>query len=258
MRMAEAPATNILPQSFQWGEPFAAFKTTRWTAVRAAGSGEGETAATALEELCRAYWFPLYAFVRRHGHSPEDAQDLTQDFFARFLGKNYFARADQERGKFRTFLLASLKHFLQEDWRRGARLKRGGGERPISLDAAEAESRLAAEPGFEAAPDRCFDRCWAEALLQRVHSRLQQDYARTGREAVFQNLQRLLWGQEPEHSYAAMGARLNMNEGAVKVAALRLRRRFRDLLREEVRACVATAADVDDELRHLLSVLQPE
>jgi RNA polymerase sigma-70 factor (ECF subfamily) len=204
--------------------------------------------------LCGAYWFPLYAYTRRQGHSPEDAQDLTQEFFARFLTRGSFAKAERERGRFRTFLLTSLKYFITEEWRRNNRQKRGGGQTFIPLETEDAENRYAIEPREELSPDRLYDRRWAEALLERVLARLKQDYDSTGRTQVYSQLQQFLWGRQAEMSYSEMGDRLGINEGAVKVAVHRLRQRFRDLLREEVANTVETPDQVEEELRHLLGV----
>jgi RNA polymerase sigma-70 factor (ECF subfamily) len=220
--------------------------------VLSAGHDSDSVAREALENLCRGYWFPLYAYVRRQGHSPEDAQDLTQAFFERFLQRGYFAQADRERGRFRTFLLTSLKHFLTEEWRRTNHQKRGGGQVFLPLVPDEAEERYTAEPRDELSPDLLYDRRWAEALLERVMLRLSKDYESTGRIAVYTQLQQALWGGHAEISYAEMGLRLGMNEGAVKVAVHRLRQRFRDLLRQEVANTVQAPEQIEEELKHLL------
>ncbi len=234
--------------------PAREFKTTIWRVVLDAGNDSESVVQQALEQLCEAYWFPLYAYVRRQGHSPEDAQDLTQAFFARFLERGYFARADPERGKFRTFLLSSLKYFLHEEWRRNQRLKRGGGKVFQPIAPEEAENRYTAEPSDGLSPDVLYDRRWAEALLEQVMARLARDYESTGRTAVYTRLQQFLWGRQAEVSYAEMGAELGMAEGAVKVAVHRLRQRFRDLLREEVANTAQTPEQVEEELRHLMGV----
>jgi RNA polymerase sigma-70 factor (ECF subfamily) len=231
-----------------------AFNTTRWSVVMAAGAGSSESARAAVEKLCRSYWFPLYAFGRRLGNSPEDAEDLTQEFFARFLARDHFALADRACGRFRTFLLTSLKRFQTDEWRRGNRVKRDGGVAFVSTGAAEAESRYSAEPRHELSPDRLFDRRWAEALLERVLDQLRQDYSSTGRAGIYTQLQQFLWGRNAEMSYAEMGRQLGLNEGAVKVAVHRLRQRFRDLLRAEVARTVESPDQVEDELQHLLGV----
>jgi len=230
----------------------AAFNTTHWSVVMAAGAGGSESARAAIETLCRSYWFPLYAFGRRQGNSPEDAEDLTQEFFARFLARDRFALADRGCGRFRTFLLTSLKRFQTDEWRRGNRLKRGGGVTFVSTGAAEAESRYSAEPRHELSPDRLFDRRWAEALLERAMERLRQDYSSTGRADVYAQLQQFLWGRNAEMSYVEMGRHLGLSEGAVKVAVHRLRQRFREILRAEVARTVENPEQVEEELQHLL------
>ena len=231
-----------------------AFNTTHWSVVLAAGGGASAAAQEALDKLCQSYWFPLYAFLRRQGRSPEDAEDLTQEFFARFLARDYFAMADRDCGRFRTFLLTSLKRFQTDEWRRGNRQKRGGGMTFISTAAAEAECRYSAEPSHDLSPDRLFERRWAEAVLEKVLSRLRLDYGSTGRAEVYSQLQQFLWGGQAELSYAEMGQRLGLTEGAVKVAVHRLRQRFRDLLRDEVAQTVESPNQVDEELQHLLGV----
>ena len=233
------------------------FKTTHWSVVLSTGDHSDSVAHPALEKLCQAYWYPLYAFVRRQGHSPEDSQDLTQEFFARFLNRGSFAKADPERGRFRTYLLTSIKRFLTEEWRRTHRQKRGGEQIFEPLESEAKERRYAAEPKDTLSPDLLYDRRWAEALLERVLAQLRRDYDSTGRAAVYAQLQRFLWGREEEISYAEMGQRLSLNEGAVKVAVHRLRQRFRDLLNAEVAHTVETPAEIEQELRHLLSMFAP-
>jgi len=228
------------------------FKTTHWSVVLASGDESESVAQQALERLCQAYWFPLYVYVRRQGLSPEDAKDLTQSFFERFLRLGYFARADPERGRFRAFLLTSVKRFLTEEWRRTNRKKRGEGQVVVRFEAEDAEGRYAAEPLDELSPDRLYDRHWAEALLERAVARLANDYEATGRAAVCGQLQQFLWGGRSEGTYAEMGAKLGMSEGAVKVAVHRLRRRFRELLREEVANTVGAPDEVEEELKHLM------
>jgi len=231
-----------------------AFKTTQWSVILSAGAVSDSVSRRALERLCSAYWFPIFAYVRRQGRSPEDAQDLTQEFFARFLEHGYFARADRDRGRFRTFLLTSLKHFLNEDWKKSTRIKRGGVNalQPLSID--DAELRYAAGFRDTLSPDHLYERRWAEALLERVLHQLQCDYAATGRGEIYRQLQQFLWGRQAELSYADMGTRLGMNEGAVKVAVHRLRQRFRQLLHQEVAQTVEHGGEIEAELRYLLEV----
>ncbi|HTI72726.1 MAG TPA: sigma-70 family RNA polymerase sigma factor [Candidatus Limnocylindria bacterium] len=228
------------------------FKTTHWSVVLSAGHDSESIAQQALEQLCQAYWFPLYSYVRRQGQNPDDAKDLTQEFFSRFLEHGRFAQADRERGRFRTFLLTSLKRFLNEEWRRANRQKRGGGVVFTPLAAEDAEHRFSAEPRDHLAPDLLYDRRWAEALLERVLARLRTDYDSTGRAAVYTQLQQFLWGRQAEISYAEMGKQLGLNEGAVKVAVHRLRQRFRELLRDEVANTVERPEQIDEELQYLL------
>jgi RNA polymerase sigma-70 factor (ECF subfamily) len=229
------------------------FKTTLWSIVLSAGNKSESVAQPALEELCRTYWFPLYAYVRRQGVSPEDAKDLTQAFFERFLQRGYFAHADPERGRFRAYLLTCMKRFLAEEWRRTNRQKRGAGVVFVQIETEDAEGRYTAAPPTELSPDRLYDRHWAEAILERTTARLMRDYEKTGRAAVCSQLQQFLWGGQREIAYGELGAKLGMSEGAVKVAVHRLRQRFRDLVREEVAGTVQTPEEVDGEIKHLLA-----
>jgi len=233
------------------------FKTTHWSVVLSSGNASENVARQALEHLCRTYWPPLYAYVRRQGHSPEDAQDLTQGFFERFIERGYFALADPERGRFRTFLLTSLQRFMVEEWRKTSRQKRGGGQVLMTLPTTGAEEAYAAALHDDLSPDRLYDRRWAEVLLNRVMVCLAEDYASSGRAAMYKELQRSLWGGRAEVSYAELGAQLGMTEGAIKVAVHRLRHRFRDLLREEVADTVRTPEQVEEEMQHLLAAFTP-
>jgi RNA polymerase sigma factor (sigma-70 family) len=226
------------------------FVTTRWTLVVAAGRGPSADAARALEELCRVYWYPLYAYARRHGRAPADAEDLTQGFFARFLARNYLEGLDADHGRFRAFLLAAFKHFLANEADKAARLKRGGDAVMIPLDAADAEARYAAEPADTLSPDKLYDRAWARALLERVLARLRGDLAADGRTAQFDALVPFLTAGE-EGEYAAAAAALGASEGAVRVAVHRLRRRYRELLREEVAQTLTRPELAEDEIRSL-------
>lgn len=231
------------------------FATTHWSVVVAAGQGDSPQRASALEALCRAYWYPLYVFVRRQGHTPEDAQDLTQEFFCRLLEKDQLGQADRQRGKFRTFLLVSLKHFLINEWKRAGRLRRGGGVSFLSLDGLEAEARYADEPLAESSPSQAYEREWAVTLIEQVFALLRAEYAAAGKAPLFAALKVCIWGETGPASYAELGRQLNMTEGAVKVAVHRLRRRFRGVLREETAHTVARAEEIDGELRHLIGVL---
>ena len=229
------------------------FATTRWTVVLAASARSTPHADVALEELCRTYWYPLYAYVRRHGHSREDAEDLTQSFFARFLQKNYLENLRGEHGKFRAFLLASLKHFLANEWRRARRQKRGGGVPPLSLDWQDADTRYRIEPADRLSPDKIYDRAWAVTLLERVITRLREENAADGKAALFERLKPFLMVGRGDIPYAQAAAGLAMTEGAARVAVHRLRRRYRELLREEIRQTLSDPAQVEEEMRALFS-----
>ena len=231
------------------------FATTHWSVVLAARDAASPQADLALAELCRTYWYPLYAFVRRKGYAPHDAQDLTQAFFARFLEKNYVAQANRERGRFRTYLLAALTHFLADEWDKEQRLKRGGGREIISFDAASAEERYVLEPvdHFDAA--RLYERRWVTTLFDKVLARLEQEFRDRGKAEIFDRLKNSLLTQESDSRYAELGARLGMKEDAVKQAVHRMRHRYRELFREEIAQTVAGPDEVEDELKHLFAVL---
>ncbi len=228
------------------------FPTTLWTVVLHAGRNEPTQVQAALTQLCQAYWYPLYSFVRRRGYSSHDAQDLTQAFFAQLLEKRGLERVDPELGRFRTFLLASLKNFLANDWDRAHARKRGGGQTIVSIDEESAESRYQLEPSHDMTAERHFERQWAMTLLDQVLDALRDEYHSEGKGDHFDELKAVIIGQ-PE-AYADMAARLRRSEGAIKVAVHRLRHRYRDLMRARIAATVGEG-DVDDELRHLLAVL---
>ena len=227
------------------------FATTHWTIVLAAGKRHTPQSDGALEELCRNYWFPLYAYVRRRGHRKEDAEDLTQAFFARFLGKNYLAGLSAERGRFRAFLLASLKHFLTNEWKKSQRLKRGGGEALLSLDWQTADTKFQVAATNEPSPDKAFDREWALALLAKVIERLQKECEAGGKAKLFEQLKTFLTAGKDGTAQAEVAKALGMEEGAVRVAIHRLRKRYRTLLRNEIAQTLADTADVDEEMRAL-------
>ena len=212
-------------------------------------------AATALEALCRAYWYPLYAYVRRCGHSPPDAQDLTQEFFARLLEHNWIARADRHKGRFRSFLLMALKRFLANEWDKARTLKRGGQVRLISLRLDTAETRYSQEPADTSTPEQVFEKQWALALLESVLNQLRAEDAGDGKAVLFDTLKPCLIGSRESQPYAALAADLEMTEGAVKVAVCRLRERYRERLKAEIAHTVASPAEVDEELHHLFRVL---
>jgi len=231
------------------------FATTHWSVVLAAGQSADAQASAALEELCRTYWYPLYAYVRQRGHSPEDAQDLTQQFFARFLERGSFALADPARGRFRTFLLKSLQRFLTDEWKRGQRIKRGGGAFSLPLDTVTVEARYAAELTDTLTPERLYEERWALTLLEQVLNRMRKDYTGVGKAKLFESLQDLLWGADGSVSYDALAKDLAMAEGALRVAVHRLRADYRERLRAEVAHTVSDPGEVDAELRHLISVI---
>jgi RNA polymerase sigma-70 factor (ECF subfamily) len=234
------------------------FATTHWSVVLATADRESPQAAAALEQLCTSYWYPLYAYVRRRGNSPEDAQDLTQQFFAHFLRSNNFCLADPSRGRFRTFLLHSLEHFLVNEWKRSQRLKRGGGALMLALDAAKGEERYALEPAETMTPERLYERRWAMTLLEEVLASLEKEYIEAGNQHVYKELSGLLWGRDNGISYAQIGARLGMNDGAVRGAMHRLRERYRERLRLAVAQTVAEPGEVEQELRYLIGVVSSD
>jgi RNA polymerase sigma factor (sigma-70 family) len=231
--------------------PGAVFATTHWTVVLAAGRRHTPQSDGALEELCRTYWFPLYAYVRRRGHSKEDAEDLTQAFFARFLGKNYLEGLSAERCRFRAFLLASLKNFTVNEWKKSQRLKRGGGEALLSLDWETADAKFQVASTAEPSPDKAFDREWAVALLGKVIERLQAECEAGGRSRQFNELKIFLTAGKGALPYADAARSLDMTEGAVRLAAHRLRKRYRQLLRDEIAQTLTDPAMVDEEVQTL-------
>ncbi len=239
------------------GAPAGCFVTTHWSVVLAAGRSDTTQAQAALEQLCRHYWQPLYAFVRRTGYSREEAQDLTQEFFARLLAQKTVARADPARGRFRSFLLGSLKHFLAHEWEKAHARKRGGGAQllPLEFDTAETRCVQPVAPGDT--PDRAYDRHWALALLEVVLGRLRGEYRTAGREGLFLGLKGTLSGGRAEIPYRELAGRLDLSEGAVRVAAHRLRQRYRELLREEIAHTVDRPGEVEQELKHLFAALSP-
>ena len=237
-----------------WGDDH--FPTTHWSIILAAGSPESPRYREALEALCRDYWFPLYAFLRRRGYGPDEAQDYTQGFFAHMLEKQDLCRADPNRGRFRSFLLAMLKHFAADAREQAQAQKRGGGKRVVSLDFAQAETRYAAEPAHQLSPEKLFERSWALTVLSRTMARLKQDTV-ADKPVLFEQLKAHLGGQADAVPYRDLAASLNMSEGAIKVAVHRLRKRYRELLREEVAQTVSTPEEVEDEIRALFTALAP-
>lgn len=232
------------------------FANTHWTVVlQAANANHPTEAKQALEELCGAYWFPLYAFIRRQGHNPHDAQDLTQGFFERLLEKDYLNRVDRTKGKFRSFLLASLKHFLANEWDKAKAQKRGGGQIHIPIDGEATETHCGFEPSESISADKIYEQRWAIALLERVMARLRQEYVKAGKLDLFDKLKVTLTEGRGAIAYVTLGEGLKMSEGAVKVTVHRLRQRYRELLRAEIAQTVATPEEVEDELRSLFAAL---
>ena len=245
----------VTPQDDSGATPRDFFATTHWSVVLAAGRAEDSGAKEALEQICQTYWYPLYAYVRRKGNSPEEAEDLTQEFFARLLARNDFARVCPEKGRFRAYLLAAINHHPcdRRDYDRAA--KRGGGQVILSLDAQEAEERYRLEPLDIRSPNRLYERRWALALLERARMRLREEYLVAGKGDLYQLLNALEPGAAERLSYAEIAQRLDKTESAVKTEASRLRRRYGELVRAEIAQTVPSPADVDDELRYLLSVI---
>ena len=229
------------------------FATTHWTLVVTAGKAESTSAGVALEELCRIYWYPLYAYARRRGCSREDAEDLTQGFFARFLERNYLDDLSSERGRFRAFLLAAFNHFLANEWKRQRRQKRGGGEKPLSLDWEGAATRYELTPADDLSPDRLYDRAWVVTLLERVLVRLQTECAGDGRGDFFERVRGFLTMDRGEIPYRTAAEEAGMTEGALRVAVHRLRRRYRELLRQEVAQTLSDPSKAEEEIRLLLA-----
>jgi RNA polymerase sigma-70 factor (ECF subfamily) len=235
--------------------PSPLFVTTRWSVVLAAQNHAAPASVAALETLCRAYWYPLYALVRRQGHSPHDAQDLTQEFFARLLQKDYLRAAAKEKGRLRTFLSVALKRFLANEWDRVRAQKRGGGVPLVSIDADQAEQRYQLEPSAALSPDHIYERQWAMTLLQQAMTRLREEYATAGKEAEFEKLKGTLTAERGAIPYLDLATALGTSEGATRVAVHRLRKRFRELFRATIADTVEEMAEVEDEVRYVARVL---
>jgi RNA polymerase sigma-70 factor (ECF subfamily) len=230
------------------------FATTRWSLVMRAGRAESPESQRALATLCQDYWFPLYAYARRKTANVEEAQDLTQSFFVALLEKDYVAQADPERGRFRAFLLTAFKHFLSKEWERERAQKRGGGQAPIALDFESGENRYRLEPAGEFTPDRLYEREWALTLLDRVLQGLREEYHAGNKAALFDRLKGFMT-RSADGSLAEAAQDLGISEGAAKVAAHRLRTRYRERLRAEIAQTVADPSDVDAEIRSLFEIL---
>jgi RNA polymerase sigma factor (sigma-70 family) len=244
-----ATASDSASGSARW------FATTHWSVVLTAKQGEPSEAAAALEKLCRTYWPPLYAYIRRDGNDVTEAQDLTQEFFGRLLSRDYLQRLQQQQGKFRSFLLAYLKNFLSEQRRRAGAQKRGGQCTFISLDEPVGEGGFLLEPVDELTPDQVFERRWAQAVMQTALDRLREEYAARGQAALFQRLQDYQPREPGGQSYAQLGDELAMTEAAVKSAVQRMRQRHGEVLREEIAHTVTRPEEIDEELRHFRALL---
>jgi len=231
------------------------FATTHWSVVIAAGRRQTPESDTALASLCEIYWYPLYVYVRRQGQQPAEAQDLTQEFFARVLEKHYLKAADRERGRFRTFLLTALKRFLQNERKRAAAQKRGGGRPTLSIDFESGEERFQRELSDDWTPERVYERRWALTLLDHVLNQLERDYTGKGKGPLFERLRVFITATTTAPSYEELAAEMGMTTGSIRVAVHRLRQRYRDLLRAEIANTVSSEDEVDEELDHLLAVI---
>ncbi len=231
------------------------FATTHWSLVVAAGDKGSPQAAAALAELCRSYWYPLYAYVRRKGYPLHDAQDLTQEFFARLLERNDFRMADRRRGRFRSFLLGALEHFLAKEWRRARSQKRGGGRKPVSWEAGDAEGRYEMEAPGDWTAERVFERRWALTVLERAMAALRAEYEAGDRLDQFDNLKLFISGDAAAVVYPELASRLKMTEGALRVAVHRLRQRYGDCVRAEIARVVHRPEEIEDEVRQLFVAL---
>ncbi len=241
-----------------WPEPTAqrsTFTTTHWSVVLAARGSDSPQAAEALESLCRAYWYPLYAYLRRRGLNPPDAEDLLQSFFVRFLEPDFLERVDRGKGRFRSFLLAALNHFLANEWDKASRQKRGGQVRRVSFDRAEAEGWYADELASDLTPEKLYEQRWACALLERVMQRLEKDPRGAAAVAALGAFKEFLAGDSDSLTYADLADRLGISEAAAKMRVQRMRHHYQRVLRQEVAQTVAGPEEVEEELRHLFSVL---
>jgi RNA polymerase sigma-70 factor (ECF subfamily) len=231
------------------------FKTTHWSVVLAADGSDTAKATEAMEKLCRIYWYPLYSYLRRRGCETHDAQDLTQQFFVHLLERHTLTRVDRTRGRFRSFLLASLNYFLADEQARARALKRGGGREILSIDAEQAEERYRLEPVDERSPEIIFEYRWAMTLLDQVLGRLAQEFSDAGKSDLFERLQPFLVAGDRTKPYAQIAAEAGLSEEAFKKAVQRMRKRYHELFREEIAQTVANQAEVDEELKHLSEVM---
>ena len=229
------------------------FRTTNWSLVLAAGRDSTPNGREALANLCESYWHPLYAYIRRQGRDVDEARDLTQAYFVQLLEKDYLNQVEPKAGRFRSFLLTTLKHFLANEWNKAHASKRGGNQTPISLDNGTAEQRYRIEPADELTPEKLFERRWTLTVLERVLDRLSAEFSRAGKSEQFEQLSPYLTGDGPQIPYKEVADRLGVDKGSVKVGVHRLRRRFGKLLQEEVAHTVSSDDQIDREIRHLLS-----
>ncbi|MHC1764641.1 MAG: RNA polymerase sigma factor [Verrucomicrobiia bacterium] len=232
-----------------------AFTTTRWSVVLQASSGQSPEAVAALDQLCRIYWYPLYAFVRRRGYSAEDAEDLLQSFFARLIEKEFLKDVDQSKGRFRSFLLAALKHFLSKEWVKSKAQKRGGQAQHVSYEAEAAESSYRGDLASDLTPEKLYEQRWAVALLESVMHRLEEHFAEAGKAGFFEVVKGFLVGQHRPQTYAQAASQLSLSEAALRMKVQRMRHRYQQLVREEIAHTVANPEEVEDEIRYLLHVL---
>ena len=249
----EVTSTAATDESRQHGG--VAFTTTHWSIVLEA-QGESPVAQEALEKICRTYWRPIFAFLRRQGHSPEEAEDITQGFFAQLLERRKFSALRKEKGRLRSFLLGALKYFVTDEQRRAMAIKRGKGERLISLEELRADDRIEIEPADPMSAEMIYERRWALTVLEQVLSRLKDEYRAAGNAELFDSLKALLPDEPGAPSQAEIGARMGMTENAIRQAFYRFRQRYQSLLREEIANTVATPGDIEDELRHLIAVIE--
>jgi DNA-directed RNA polymerase specialized sigma24 family protein len=251
-RVNDEPHRDGLPGG---PRPDSVFATTHWSVVLAAQDACSEQAAEALAQLCRTYWYPLYVFIRRRGYDAHDAQDLTQEFFYRLLDRSYLSAVDFRKGRFRSFLLAALDHFLANEWRNARTQRRGGGIALISINDETAESRYLNEPSTNLSPERIFDQRWALALLERVLGRLRNEFADAGKAQLFESLKVFLTGDKRPVPYTVLASETGSKEAALKMAVSRMRQRYGELLRDEIAQTVSGPAEAEDELHALFAAL---
>jgi RNA polymerase sigma-70 factor (ECF subfamily) len=231
------------------------FPTTRWSLVLAAGQGVEQSAQPALAQLCTTYWYPIYAYARRLGHSRHDAEDLVQGFFAHAIEKNLVGRANPERGRFRSFLLTSFKHFVADEHDRASYQKRGGGRKFLPLDFDPSEERYRRERSDVSDPEKLFELSWAMTVLDATLRRLREEFSAAGKDVLFDELKSHLLADSTAETYAELSARLGMSTGALTNVVYRMRRRYREIFREEIQSTVSTEEDFESELQHLFAVL---